>query len=258
MLSWRAKQQFKYFSFVAGVALLILGAGFFFIFTRPGTCSDGKQNNGELGIDCGGACPRLCPFEVSDVIVHWSRTFPAREGSYDAVAFLENPNFNAGVKKFSYALKLYDAKNILVGARMGSTFLNPGERFVIYEDGIRVEGGAGIPQRAFFEADEEIYWESVAPLREKDIIVSETRFEAPHDGGLPRVTALFTNQSTSDFKDIEAVVLLLDAEGNARDVSKTIISRLDAGEAKSVVFLLSKSIREAPARIEIYPHLLRW
>src|SRR3989344_2585469 len=116
-MSWRAKQQFKYFSFIAGAVLLILGAVLFFIFTRPGTCSDGKQNNGELGVDCGGSCARLCPFEISDVIVHWARAFPAREGFYDAVASIENPNFNAGVKDFTYTFKLYDVKNIIVGTR---------------------------------------------------------------------------------------------------------------------------------------------
>ncbi|MBI2049213.1 MAG: hypothetical protein HYT29_02155 [Parcubacteria group bacterium] len=254
MVSWRAKQQFKFFSFIAGAVLLVLGAGLFFIFSRPGTCSDGKQNNGELGVDCGGSCARLCPFEVSDVIVHWARSFPAREGFYDAAAFLENPNFSAGVKKFAYTFNLYDAKNILVGTREGITFLNPGEHFVVYENGIKAEAGSRAPQRTFFEAKEEPLWETAVPLREKSIIVRETRFEASRDGGLPRVVTVLVNQSTSDFGDIEVVALLFDADENVTDASKTVVSRLDAGETRKVTLLLSPILGDAPARMEVFPH----
>ena len=136
MASWRSTQQLKYFSFVLGIALIIASIGLIFIFNRPGTCSDGKQNNGELGVDCGGSCARLCSFEVSELVTHWARSFPVREDRYDAVAFLENPNFNAGVKKLAYTFKLYDAKNVLTGSREGNTYVNPGEKFVIYENGI--------------------------------------------------------------------------------------------------------------------------
>lgn len=254
MLSWRSAQQFKYFSSIAGIVLLVLGAGLLFIFTRPGTCSDGKQNNGELGIDCGGTCLRLCSSEVSNVIVHWTRSFPAREGFYDAVAFLENPNFDAGIKKFSYTFKLYDAKNILVGTRGGNTFLNPGDRFLVYENGIKAEGGPRTPQRTFLEVEEDLLWEKAAPLRENNIIVRETRFEAPRDGGLSRVVAVLTNQGTLDLKDIEVVALLSDAEDNVVDASKTVVGSLGQGETKSITLLLSSGLREAPARIEVFPH----
>ena len=253
-MSWRAKQQFKYFSFIVGAVLLVLSAGLLFIFSRPGTCSDGKQNNGELGIDCGGSCTRLCPSEVSDVIVHWARSFPARDGFYDAVAFVENPNFNAGVKKFSYTFKLYDAKNILVGTREGSTFLNPGDRFLVYENGIKAEGGSRMPQRTFFEAEGDLVWENAVSSRENEVVVRETRFEAARVGGLPRVVTLLTNQGTRDIRDLEVVVLLFDEEENVIEASKTIAGSLDAGEAKGVTLLLSPGTRDAPARMEVFPH----
>ncbi|MBI3074722.1 MAG: hypothetical protein HYY92_00715, partial [Parcubacteria group bacterium] len=220
----------------------------------PGTCSDGKQNNGELGVDCGGSCARLCPFEVADVIVHWARAFPARDGFYDAVASIENPNFNAGVKNFAYTFKLYDAKNILVGIREGSTFLNPGERFVVYENGIKAEGGSRAPQRTFFEARGELLWESATPLQENKLVVRGVRFEAARDGGIPRVVTELTNQSTADMKDLSVVALLFDAEGNVIDASKTVVSGLAAGEAKNVTLLLSSGLRDAPSRIEVVPH----
>ena len=40
---------------------------------NTGTCSDGKQNQGEQGIDCGGPCPAICP-SCADGIMNQNET----------------------------------------------------------------------------------------------------------------------------------------------------------------------------------------
>src|SRR3989344_1981077 len=164
MISWRGRQQLKYLSLLSGVVLLVIGAGVFFFLNRPGTCFDRKQNEGEVGVDCGRSCLRLCPFEVSGVITHWARALPAREGIYDVVAFLENPNVGAGAREFRYTFKLYDAHNALIGEREGKTFLNPKERFAVYESSIVASASA--PQKTFFEITGDLFWENVSPPKE--------------------------------------------------------------------------------------------
>ncbi len=253
MISWRGRQQLKYFSLLLGVAFVALGTGVFFFLNRPGSCFDGKKNDDELGVDCGGSCARLCPFEVSDVITHWARAFSSRAGTYDAVAFLENPNIGAGVREFRYVFKLYDAHNILTGEREGTTFLNPKDRFAVYEDGIVVGTGTNAPQRTFFEIQEDLLWESVSVPREVEYITRETVFEEARDGTMPKIKTTLVSRATGDARDLEVVALLFDDEENLIDAAKTEVPRLAAGETKSITFLLSSALREAPKRIDIFP-----
>ena len=263
MISWRSRQQFKYFLFLIILALVGAGIGAYFFLNRPGSCFDGVQNNGELGVDCGGSCARLCPFEVSEVITHWVRVFPARvsggESVYDAAAFLENPNFDAEVKNVSYTFTLYDAKNVLSGTRKGSTFLAPGDRFVLYENGIPAGSGTHAPQRALLEI-ENLRWERVLKSTESDmpardeLVTDGARFESAPAGSAPKVFATITNRSLRDVRDIEVVAVLSGVDDNVIDASKTTISRLGAGESKTVTLLLSLTLREIPARIEVFPH----
>lgn len=253
MIPWRSRQQFKYF-FLVSTLLLIAGvAGLFFYANTPGSCSDGTQNNDELGVDCGGSCARLCASEVSAVITHWARAFPVRDALYDAAALIENPNFDAGVRAVSYSFKLYDAKNLLVGERTGKTYLNPGERFVLYENGISARSGANAPQRTFFEFTGEIVWETTDAPREQEVISRDTGFFPAPPPGAPKVTTTLVNRSAKDLENLEVVALLFDAEENVSDISKTTVLRLAAGETQSVTLLLSPD-SAAPARIEIFPH----
>ena len=254
MIPWRSRQQFKYF-FLVSTLLLIAGvAGLFFYANTPGSCSDGTQNNGELGVDCGGSCARPCPFQVSDVVSYWARAFPVREGVADAVALLSNPNFNAGARKLSYSFKLYDANNVLSGERAGTTFINPGEQFVIYESGIRVGSGAEAPQRAFFDfRAKDIPWETAVAAAESELLARDTRFEPAREGGAPKVVTTLVNRALVDADGIEVVALLYGAEENVIDASKTTVSSLAAGEAKTITLLLSPGFSGTPARIDIFP-----
>ena len=38
-------------------------------------------------------CVNACPENLRDLVVSWSRSFKVSDGIYDAVAFVENPNF---------------------------------------------------------------------------------------------------------------------------------------------------------------------
>ena len=254
MSSWRTKQQFKYLIFVVGIVLTIIAVILFFSLNRPGSCFDGVKNNDETGIDCGGSCSRICPFEVSEIVVNWSRALKVREGVYDVAAFLENPNFDAGIKKVSYSFKLYDAKNVLTGEREGSTYINPGERFVIYESGIETGVGTRVPRRTFFEFEGELAWVDKVTPRESEIIARDTSFELPRQpgGGSPKVKTTLISRATKDIRNLDVVALLFDEDENLIDASRTIVSRILSGESKDITILLSPETTQIPDRVDIF------
>ena len=87
MLSWGAKRKIL----IALVVCAIAAAGIFWYVAhsvyRPPSCTDGKKNQGEAGVDCGGPCARLCKVVSLPPIVHWQRAFPVTESVYNVVAY---------------------------------------------------------------------------------------------------------------------------------------------------------------------------
>ncbi len=125
--------------------VIILGIIFIFLLTlvllgignKEPTCADGVQNGQELGVDCGGACLKICREDVRDVVVWWERPFKVAHGVYNTVAYFENQNLESGLQKVDYEFRLYDKDNILVSQPIvGSTFIEPNKRSAVFESGI--------------------------------------------------------------------------------------------------------------------------
>ena len=106
--------------------------GLIYYFQPEPTCFDKRQNQDEESVDCGGSCAP-CSEKIHDLTILWSRVFSVREGSYDAAALVENQNQFLASKKLVYAFKLYDKDNILVAIRENFTFVNAGEKLIIFE-----------------------------------------------------------------------------------------------------------------------------
>jgi len=250
MLSWATKRQLLYLAIVLGVFLVVISFPIFSFFNKPATCFDGKQNQDELGIDCGGSCPLLCPFEVADPIVLWSRALEARLGTYDAVALIENPNVSAGVEEASYFFKVYDSNNILIVEREGKTRINPNDRLVVLESGLAT--GERLPARTLFEFRGELKW--IRTEGEKPLLRVE-REALDTTQTQPRLKATLLNQSLEDLEDVVVTVLLYDKNDNVIAVSKTEVEILPRSASKDIVFLFPQSFLNVPVRIDIIPQL---
>ena len=218
-MSWASKRRSKYIGIIVVAMLVIIVPISFFILNKKPTCSDGKQNGRELGIDCGGICEKLCKIQISDPILIWSRSFKVADGVYNSVAYIENPNFNSGVIKISYTFKLFDDKNILIAERKGSTFISPNSVTPIFE-GV-VSTGYRVPVKTFFEFDELPEWrqskDERISLSVKDIILTGEDFS-------PRIDAVLSNSSIETIKDIEVVAIIFDLKDNAVAVSVHLLS----------------------------------
>ncbi|MFQ5661902.1 MAG: hypothetical protein ACE5F2_01460 [Candidatus Paceibacteria bacterium] len=206
------------------------------------------MNGDERGIDCGGSCENLCLAQISDPVLLWSRAFKVSEGNYNAVAYIENPNFSAGVSRISYIFKLFDEENLLVAERKGRTFISPNGITPIFEGAIRT--GERIPSRAFFEFSGAPQWAELTDERSSlsvsDIVLSD-------ENSSPRVDALLSNDSIEDILDIEAVAVLFGADDNAIAVSSTFINRLSDRTSQNIVFTWPNKFDSSVSRIEIIP-----
>ncbi len=250
-MKWALQRQLFYI-FILVVFFAILG---FLIgyphFNKAPTCSDSKQNGTETGIDCGGLCARACIEALHPVSVIWSRAFRVVPGRYNAMAYLENKNPNVAVSKIKYRFRFSDRDNIYIGKRDGETFIPPAGKFAIFEPAVDV--GSSIPVYTTFEFTEEPVWIQVPEEKINQLKVFVSNIKLEGETTSPKLFATIRNYSLFDIPEINVVVILYDALGNAVSASRTYLDELQGEESAEVSFTWPEPFSSGIVAKEIIP-----
>lgn len=125
MNSRLAKQIFYAAGYLSALFLMIFIV--YLIWFKPGpTCFDNRQNQDEIGVDCGGSC-QAC--EIKTLIlpeVSWLKYFPADNQTVIA-AEIKNSNLNYAADSFSYTVDIYDNSGAKIKSLMKNSFIYAGE-----------------------------------------------------------------------------------------------------------------------------------
>lgn len=118
----RGLKQLIYGSFYLILAAIII-YGLYFLLVRPApSCFDGRKNQGEEEVDCGGPC-QSCEVKRLATISLLSSPQVIAAGNQTSIFFqLKNPNANYGAK-FSYQTDLYDALGVLIISKKSSSYI---------------------------------------------------------------------------------------------------------------------------------------
>ncbi len=248
MLTWSVRRRVFYLTIAAVLGGGVL-LGVWWQFKPIPSCFDGRQNQNEVGVDCGGLCARVCFSEVKDLRVVWTRVLAIAPGQYDAATLVVNPNRQHGTKRFGYVLRLLDRQGILITTKPGEAYLNPGESFIIYNSRLNV--GQRAPDRAIFEIVEAPIWQRVEE-ESPDFTLRQRSFaNAP----FPSLVADIKNETLLPWQNIEVVALLADADGNAFAVSSTLVDQLDKQGTAEVAFTWPQPFPIAQPVINFYTHV---
>ncbi len=252
MVSWSTRRQVFYIGAAICVFLFTLALPTFFVTYKAPSCSDGVKNQGELGIDCGGPCSVLCKATALDLIVHWQRAFKVKDGVYNALAYVENPNLDSGIDSISYLFKLYDKDNLLIYERRGKTFVPAKKIFGIFESNIIT--GTRVPARTFFEFSQTPVWRKEYN-REAALAVTNRLLSS--EGDLPRLTASLENHDIDALYNIEVVAIVYDEDDNAIAASRTIVDSVGKGASQPLVFTWPEAFAVPATRVELLYRVLR-
>src|SRR3989344_7429415 len=91
-MSWASRRRTFYILGIVLFFMVTVGIPAAIFLYKPPTCFDGKQNQEETAVDKGGPCLLLDERTLVPHAVVWSRSFEVRDGTYSAVAYIENPN----------------------------------------------------------------------------------------------------------------------------------------------------------------------
>lgn len=195
------------------------------------SCTDGKQNQGEHGVDCGGPCAIFCKNEAKDLSVLWTKVFPIRAGDYDVVAYVENPNFEVGIQKFTYTTKLFDSNGEVIVSRESEGFARPSERFTLFTGGLLT--GDKIPTNASIEINQNFDWVSTI---KSPTLFSVTDKELTSADQKPKLTALIHNLTPDTYRNVDVSSIIYDSKNNPIGVSNTTVEKLSGGGEENLIF----------------------
>ncbi len=251
-MSWSGKRQSFFIFGALAVALLLIALPLFFYFYKAPTCSDGKKNADETGIDCGGSCEKLCRNEYTPPIVEWVRSARVSEGIYNAVAYVENHNINAGTGNIGYTFKYYDKDNILLYERKGVTFIPARDAFAVFEDGVSIN--SRVPARVSFEFRDTALWHNEV-AGEYSLAISNITLSSATS--TPKISADVRNKTVASVGKTELVAIVYDTKDNAIAFSRTIVDGFDPEETVKIVFTWPEALRGEYARTEILSRILK-
>ena len=248
-MSWASRRRTSYtLGVIIFFAVVIGGPVAYVYFKTPPTCSDGIQNQDETSVDKGGQCFILDERTLQPHATLWARSFRVRDGSYNAVAYIQNPNKDAGVRAAHYRFGLYDPKNILIAEREGIMFVMPGATTPVIE--AKIGTGNRIVAHTYFEFTEPPVWER---MKNNALTVTVNNKDISNITAAPRLSATVKNTAVASLIDVSFVAVVFDPAGNAFAASATTLARLDAGASSQITFTWPDPFAIQPGRIDVIP-----
>ncbi|MFH0755531.1 MAG: hypothetical protein V1910_02600 [bacterium] len=252
-MSWAQKRKISYIVSVLFIFIIILVFFLFIFLIKKPTCFDGKQNQKELGIDCGGPCNILCSAEYSNLIIVWGPRWAKilNSGMYNFLTYIQNPNIGAGAFNVPYFFKVYDKNNVLLYQKTGKTYIPPNNNFVVFEDNINLFDK--IPARTDFEFIGNPIWQKMNSMQSDITTISKTLI---NEDTKPKLLITLKNSALNSIKNIEAVAILYDENNNAITFSRTKIDSINADAEQQIVFTWPEKFEQKVVRIDIVSKVL--
>jgi len=246
MYSWSSKRKLIYIGSIFAVLFLFIFIPYIFHSYKKPTCFDGKKNQGELGIDCGGGCTLRCDLQIIKPKVLWSKSFKIVDGIYSAVALIENPNTNIRTDNIAYVFRLKDRSGVVLSEIKGRTFIPNLRTLAIFESGFRTERES---QSADFEFIGEALWEHDETVPADIAIRSKTLSRLNKS---PRLDVKVENKSFRNIEKLEIIAIVYNPSKEAIGASRTFINNFERDDVEDIVFTWPLPFKEEPATVEIF------
>jgi len=238
--------RFRIIGGTAAIVIVLLSGIIFAIAYDAPSCTDGKQNQQEEGIDCGGSCAYLCSASVTPVRVSFARALGA-SGRVDLLAYVENRNQAAEARGAAYTAEVFAEDGTLLGKREGRTDIPAGAIVPIFIPSFY--SGAAPAARAFVSFDDGMRW-SKPRAAPSGIAVTSVDLVP---GSQPRVNAALANASAQTVYGQKLIVAVFDAAGAALSASQTVVREIPAQGTATATFTWNAPFPAEPAKLEVLP-----
>jgi hypothetical protein len=245
-MSWALGRRVLILSIVGVFVVTVVGGITWWAAYTPPSCTDGKQNQDEEGIDCGVACPYLCTAGLAEPSVEFARYISPQTGRIDVIAYIENPNPSADARDVAFSIELLDASNGTVATKEGLVDLPPSSVVPVYVPNF-FSGNATVA-RVFLVVDPDSFkWFSY----EDELPAVRVRSTNIESTATPRITATLHNPSAMVLRNVKTIITVFNNADNAIAASQTIIPELPGQGEAEAVFTWRTPFSETPSRVEV-------
>jgi len=212
---------------------------YFFLKPKP-SCLDGKMNQGETGVDCGGPCAECQKIiQLKSLVVKTVESIDLGNNHYDLIAKIYNPNNNYGSAKFSF--RFVSVKGEATDWQTG--FILPGEtkNLVMLNSPLVTMG-----EKINIEIDQKhSNWERFIHYTEPRFTLINKVLDKEYKGEKQFFVAKGTlfNQSQIDFEKVKIKVFLRSKEGKLLAVNTQSMNTVRAGEKRDYFITFNQEIK---------------
>lgn len=245
--------------FFYGILLAVIFGGIAYgayaVFLKPSpTCSDGIQNGGESGVDCGGACNKEClPIDIKEISVRRDIQILPISSTTNAtvLVLIQNKNSDYGAK-FDYVLNMKDDSGKAVMSSIGNNFIYSGEiKYLVFPNLNFLENPKNL--RAEFKIEktdwikEENMRKPISSVQTKTTTIFTDKIE---------VSGKFINMDAVSLDKAYVVAVLYDSRGNVVGASQTEAEDIAPSETRAFVVIhpFVSSVNVSKTEVFVYPY----
>lgn len=249
-MPWAARRRLLIAIIVGAVAVAFLFVlGIATVYKAP-SCTDGVQNQGEYGVDCGGPCPYLCAEQTLAPTVLFTKAVSSTGGRIDVAALIENKNPDAAAKNVPYRVQLFGTDRLPVADLSGAIDLPPGASVPVYISG--AASGRQTIANAFLTIDPaSVHWYALP--RDPRIVPTVSNVSVTSADTMPSITATLANPSVTMLSNILTVAFVHDAEDNIIAASQTIVPVVPPQGSATATFTWNAPFATTTAEIQVLP-----
>lgn len=248
-MSTRFAKQLVYGAFYLIIWGLVVWGGYK-LFTRAApSCFDNAQNQGEIGVDCGGPCARICTASTAPPVIASVNAFPAGAGHDTFLAKIVNLNADYAAESFDYAFNVYDAGNSLLQSFSGHSFLYAGELKYLLLPNQAIPSGV-------VNADltlSNVHWVPAASFGPKPKVDPQN---VVTQAGSSTIVASgqAINQDVMAFANVLVIGIFKDEQGKPIGASQTVIDGIAPNQTKnfSIIYPAVSGIDPKVTEVVVY------
>lgn len=206
--------------------LLIAGGIYFFILKPAPSCTDNRQNQKEVGTDCGGPCIP-CELKNLNLITEEVKIFPAGDDLVTFLAKVRNPSQNL-VASFSYQFEIDNTFFSQSQGRKGKADIAPETYKYIVVPALPLETKN---IKDIHLSITELSWQEKLAFSPDIELTKQTLV----DKNKVTVTGTLSNKSAVNLRTINLTALLFDKQGKILNASLARLEDIPSFSQKSFI-----------------------
>ncbi len=237
----RGFKKFLYGLLYAAIAVFVVWWWYAAHFAPAPSCSDGVENQGETGIDCGGPCTPCAFKQLSPLQAGDAELFKTDGGDVAVVGVLTNPNASYDGTA-SYTVSVAGERGDEVASALATVRVPAGGVWYTY-DTFR-EGNESMTA-ASVRIQDTVWGAANAPAVGGSAVSASSSLIDIEDGRVV-VHGTVTNQGLASAQHIDIIAVISDANGFPLFASKTFIEALGGGNSENftILFPQNKTLAE--------------